>query len=110
MTMAILFAVIGILLGAIIGLFIGNSLNSNSSVASSPATVVAPTLTQDQMNSGQLPAGHPKINNARPQHDRNHGQVVSLESAGSALGVRRRRAPTCAFCTIPAGREPPVGA
>ena len=62
MTMAILFAVIGLLLGVVIGLFIGTTLNpSSATTANSPATVVAPTLTQEQMNAGQLPAGHPKV-------------------------------------------------
>jgi hypothetical protein len=61
MTMAILFAVIGVLLGVVIGLFVGNMLNPVGTNAVAPAATVAPTLTQDQLNSGQLPAGHPAI-------------------------------------------------
>lgn len=64
MTMAILFAVIALLLGMAIGLFIGNTLNANNSAATSAggaSSVAAPGLTQDQINSGQLPAGHPSV-------------------------------------------------
>ena len=66
MTMAILFAVIGVLLGVVIGLFVGNALNPVGTNAVAPATTVAPTLTQDQLNSGQLPAGHPQITSSTP--------------------------------------------
>lgn len=59
MTVAVLFAVIGVLLGAVIGLFLGKGMVSTSSTASS--SVTAPQLTQEQMNAGQLPPGHPKI-------------------------------------------------
>jgi len=63
MTMAILFAVIGLLLGVIIGLFVGSSMNSTPAITAVPTTtgVQAPALSQDQMNAGQLPAGHPAI-------------------------------------------------
>jgi hypothetical protein len=45
----------------VIGLFIGTSLTpATSSTAIAPATTAAP-LTQDQLNGGQLPAGHPAI-------------------------------------------------
>ena len=61
MTMAILFAVIALLLGTVIGLFIGTTLNPASSTTAGAASQVAPTLTQDQMTGGQLPAGHPAV-------------------------------------------------
>jgi Na+/H+-dicarboxylate symporter len=60
--MAILFAVIGLLLGAMIGLLVGNSIAPGTSSATAPASQSAPSLTQDQLNGGQLPAGHPQIN------------------------------------------------
>jgi hypothetical protein len=66
MTIAILIGVIGILLGAVIGLFVGRSM-AVPSVAVSPttgapaATQQAPQLTPEQLQGGQLPAGHPSV-------------------------------------------------
>jgi hypothetical protein len=62
MTMAIMFAVIGLLLGVVIGLFIGNMVSPPAAATvTSPSTQVAPVLTDEQMNAGQLPAGHPAV-------------------------------------------------
>jgi hypothetical protein len=71
MAMASLLAIIGLLLGVIIGYFIFSG--GAGQVPSTPATgslqtpgttatgTAAPPLSQDQLNKGQLPAGHPQL-------------------------------------------------
>jgi hypothetical protein len=68
MTIAILIGVIGILLGAVIGLFVGKSMAAPS-VAVTPGagtgtTQQAPQLTPEQLQGGELPAGHPSVGGA----------------------------------------------
>jgi hypothetical protein len=64
---ASLLGVVGLLLGAILGFLLGNSLpGTTTSTTPAPAAVTAPgaapsTLTSEQINSGELPAGHPPI-------------------------------------------------
>ena len=68
MTIAVLVGVIGILVGAIIGIFIGRSLGTTN-IGTAPGVIApastnasaAPQLSPDQLNSGELPAGHPSI-------------------------------------------------
>jgi hypothetical protein len=65
MTVAVLIGVIGILLGAVIGLFVGKSM-AVPTVAVAPGagtstTQQAPQLTPEQLQGGQLPAGHPSV-------------------------------------------------
>lgn len=69
LTIAALIAVIALLLGMIVGILIPRSAAavdtaaSVSTTAASTATssTSAPQLTQDQLDSGTLPAGHPSI-------------------------------------------------
>ncbi|MDO9556454.1 MAG: hypothetical protein Q7J82_02570 [Coriobacteriia bacterium] len=65
MTVAALMAVIALLLGVIIGLVIPTSgvggTASTPAATSSDANVAAPQLTEDQLGTGELPAGHPDI-------------------------------------------------
>ena len=70
MAMAILLAVVGLLLGVIVGYFVFSGGGSQSTAVApgsfpTPSTTgtgtAAPPLTQDQLNKGQLPAGHPKV-------------------------------------------------
>ena len=69
MTVAVLIGVIGILLGAVIGLFVGKSM-AVPTVASIPSAggttseQSAPQLTPEQLQGGQLPAGHPSVGGA----------------------------------------------
>jgi hypothetical protein len=69
MTVAILVGVIGILLGAVIGLFVGKSM-AVPSIAVTPGAGTtttgqqAPQLTPEQLQGGQLPAGHPAVGGA----------------------------------------------
>lgn len=65
---ASLLAVIALLLGVVIGYFVFSG--SGQTVVTAPGSITAPgatgtgtpaPLTQDQLNSGQLPAGHPKV-------------------------------------------------
>ena len=66
---AILIGVIGILLGVVVGLFIGKgmaapvitSADNGLGAGSTVATQTAPQLTQEQIQAGQLPAGHPQV-------------------------------------------------
>jgi len=66
---ASLLGVVGLLLGAILGFLLGNSLSATTTSTTTPsAPVTAPqsgtapsTLTSEQLNSGELPAGHPPI-------------------------------------------------
>jgi hypothetical protein len=64
LTVALLLAVIGILIGVVIGLFVGKSLATpDLTAATTPTTAAsqAPQLTTEQLNSGQLPSGHPAV-------------------------------------------------
>jgi hypothetical protein len=64
MTVAILIGVIGILLGAVIGLFVGKSMAVPAVVlpgAGGTTTQQAPQLTPEQLQGGELPAGHPAV-------------------------------------------------
>jgi hypothetical protein len=69
MTIAVLVGVIGILLGAVIGLFVGKSM-AVPSVATTPGAggtttgQQAPQLTPEQLQGGELPAGHPSVGGA----------------------------------------------
>lgn len=59
MAITSLVAVIALLVGLIIGILIPSG--SATPETASPAATVAPTLTEDQLNSGELPAGHPPV-------------------------------------------------
>lgn len=61
MTVAALMAVIALLLGVIIGIVIPTGSTTVPPVTSSAGTDAAPVLSDDQLNSGELPAGHPDI-------------------------------------------------
>lgn len=69
LTVAALIAVIALLLGMIIGLVIPHgstaadtaATTSSSTSAGTTSNGSAPTLTQQQLDSGSLPAGHPDI-------------------------------------------------
>ena len=74
MTVAVLIGVIGVLLGAIIGLFVGKSMavptvaaetgaiTAPAGMGSTTATGgTAPQLSPEQLQNGELPAGHPSI-------------------------------------------------
>jgi hypothetical protein len=60
MTVVGLIAVIALLVGVIGGYVLGGA-SQPPQEAAAPATQQAPTLTQEQINAGQLPAGHPSI-------------------------------------------------
>ncbi|MCE5204228.1 MAG: hypothetical protein LLG24_08475 [Actinomycetia bacterium] len=64
MTVASLIAVIALLLGVIIGIVIPTGSSSTSEVPAPATNVVAPSLTQEELQSGQLPPGHPDIGGA----------------------------------------------
>ncbi|MCE5191956.1 MAG: hypothetical protein LLG08_09405 [Actinomycetia bacterium] len=66
MTIAALIAVIALLLGVIIGYVIPSADTTPvvSSPTSSTGSSTAPQLTQDQINSGALPPGHPDLSGA----------------------------------------------
>lgn len=66
MTVAALIAVIALLLGVIIGYVIPSADTTPvvSSPTSSTGSSAAPQLTQDQINSGALPPGHPDLSGA----------------------------------------------
>jgi flagellar basal body-associated protein FliL len=63
MSVAALMAVIALLIGVIIGIVlpVGGSGSATPAATSSGAVVPAPQLTEDQLNTGELPAGHPDI-------------------------------------------------
>lgn len=65
MTVAALMTVIGLLVGVIIGFVLApDSVGAGSSTTEQTSEQAAPTLSEDQLNSGQLPAGHPDISGA----------------------------------------------
>jgi len=59
MAVTSLVAVIALLVGLIVGILIPSGSTTPQTV--SPAATTAPTLSEDQLNSGELPAGHPPI-------------------------------------------------
>jgi len=67
MTITVLVAVIALLLGLIIGLMIPKTGASTATAATSATaaastdTTSAPQLTQDELDAGALPTGHPDI-------------------------------------------------
>jgi hypothetical protein len=63
MSVASLLVVCALLIGTIVGLMVGQSRATSTAdlPSASPAAGNAPQLTPDQLNSGQLPAGHPSI-------------------------------------------------
>lgn len=65
---AALVGVIGLLLGATLGFLLGTTMASGTAPSSSTSTTApaaggsaAPALTQDQLTTTTLPAGHPKV-------------------------------------------------
>ena len=61
---AVLVVVCALLLGLAAGILIGQSRAQTIAVSSVPAVSTgqtAPQLTQEQLNSGSLPAGHPSV-------------------------------------------------
>jgi uncharacterized protein YneF (UPF0154 family) len=63
MTVASLMTVVGLLVGVIIGFVLAPD---NAQTASPAASQTAPTLTEEQLQSGQLPPGHPDISGMTP--------------------------------------------
>lgn len=62
LTVAALMTVIGLLLGVIIGFVIPDGGTVSSSGTATPSTgSTAPQLSPEQLESGELPAGHPPI-------------------------------------------------
>lgn len=66
MTVAALMTVIGILVGVIIGFVVAPdgatvSTGTTPTTTGAGATSTAPQLSEDQLNSGSLPEGHPDI-------------------------------------------------
>lgn len=63
-TMAVtsLVAVIALLLGLIVGILIPTG--GSTVPTGTPPVTAAPALSEDQLNSGQMPAGHPDISGA----------------------------------------------
>lgn len=62
LTVAALMTVIGLLLGVIIGFVIPDGGTVSSSGTATPATgSTAPQLSPEQLDSGELPAGHPPV-------------------------------------------------
>jgi hypothetical protein len=65
MTVTALVAVVAVLLGVIVGLFIGRSMAAPAVVVPAATTApqgqAAPQLSPDQLEGGELPAGHPDI-------------------------------------------------
>jgi hypothetical protein len=62
MAVTSLVAVIALLVGLIVGILIPSG--GTTPQTASPAATVAPTLSEDQLNSGELPAGHPDVSGA----------------------------------------------
>ncbi len=60
---AALMAVIALLLGVIVGVLIPSGGTTSGVSTSAPASISepAPQLTPDQLDSGELPAGHPDL-------------------------------------------------
>ncbi len=61
MTVAALMTVIGLLLGVIIGVLIPAGPSTTPVTSPTGGSISAPALTDDQLNSGELPPGHPDI-------------------------------------------------
>ena len=63
MSVASLLVVIGLLVGVIVGVLVAPGQTS-SSIPGPQSATTAPELTSDQIQSGELPAGHPPIDGA----------------------------------------------
>ena len=63
MAVAALLVVIGLLVGVIVGVLVAPG-GSDSTSSTTGITNTAPSLTSDQIESGELPAGHPEISGA----------------------------------------------
>jgi len=63
MPIAALMAVIALLVGVIVGFVIptGGATPPVTATTTAVATETAPQLSEDQLNSGELPAGHPDL-------------------------------------------------
>lgn len=66
LTVTVLTGVVAVLIGVIIGIFVGRSMaapvtGAVPTTAGTGTTEQAPQLTNEQMQSGELPAGHPQI-------------------------------------------------
>lgn len=63
MTVASLIGVVALLAGVVIGMLIpsGDSVPAPTTTGTAGTGSQAPQLSQDQLNSGELPAGHPNI-------------------------------------------------
>lgn len=61
-SVAALLVVVGLLIGVIIGVLVAPGQTESSISTTSPTgSATAPELTSDQLQSGELPAGHPDI-------------------------------------------------
>ncbi len=67
LAVAILIGIIGILLGVVVGLFIGKGMAAPAITATTTGAGAvapaqsAPQLTEQQIQEGQLPEGHPQV-------------------------------------------------
>jgi len=81
MVIAALMTVIALLIGLLVGLVIptgGTTANSGATTgAAASGTGSAPQLTQEQINSGQMPANHPDLS----------GMTGSGTASGSAVAT-----------------------
>jgi hypothetical protein len=66
MAVAGLMTVIGLLIGVILGYVVAPDAVATNTGITGTGTGTAPSLTQDQLNSGSLPAGHPDISGVAP--------------------------------------------
>ena len=68
MSVAALMTVIGLLVGVIVGFVIApdGAATGTETTLGTGTTVPAPALTEDQLNSGELPAGHPAVTGVTP--------------------------------------------
>ncbi len=66
MTVAALMTAIGLLVGVIIGFVVAPDSPTVSNGTATDTGVAAPQLSEDQLNSGELPAGHPDIGSVTP--------------------------------------------
>jgi len=60
MAVAALLVVIGLLVGVIVGVLVAPG-QTDSTSGTTGITNTAPALTSDQIQSGELPAGHPDV-------------------------------------------------
>lgn len=78
MTVAALIAVVALLVGVIIGILIpaGASTTTPSPAASDAGSMTAPQLSDEQIQSGVMPEGHPPISGAE-------GMTGTVEATGT---------------------------